>query len=54
MSHFCVEILGYCQKMKILNFELEGKLERHFDVEFNGESDGDDSEAQKVTLKLTI
>ena len=29
------------QKMKIFNFELEEKLDRHSDVEFDGESDGD-------------
>jgi hypothetical protein len=28
------------KKMKILNFELEEKLDRHFDVKFDGESDG--------------
>ena len=29
------------QKMKFFNFELEEKLDRHSDVEFDGESDGD-------------
>ena len=42
------------QKMKILNFELEGTLDRHFDVEFDGESDGDNHKAQKVIFNLTI
>ena len=38
------------QKMKIFNFELEEKLDRHSDVEFDGESDGDGPEAQKPYL----
>jgi hypothetical protein len=33
--------------MKIFNFELEEKLDQHFDVKFGGESDGDDHETQK-------
>ena len=36
------------QKMKIFNFELEENLDRHSDVEFDGESDGDGPEAQKT------
>ena len=36
------------QKMKFFNFELEEKLDRHSDVEFDGESDGDGPEAQKT------
>jgi len=35
--------------MKILKFELEEKLDLHFDVKFNGESDGGGPEAQKAT-----
>ena len=35
------------QKMKIFNFELEEKLDRHSDVEFDGESDGDSPDAKK-------
>ena len=38
------------QKMKIFNFELEEKLDRHSDVEFDGESDGNGPEAQKPYL----
>ena len=33
------------QKMKIFNFELEENLDRHSDVEFDGESDGNGPEA---------
>ena len=29
------------QKMKNFNFELEEKLDHHFQVKFDGESDGD-------------
>ena len=29
------------RKMKIFNFELESKLDLHFDVKFDGECDGD-------------
>ena len=29
------------QKMKFFNFELEEKLDHHFKVKFDGESDGD-------------
>ena len=36
--------------MKFFNFELEEKLDRHSDLEFDGESDGDDPEAQKPYL----
>ena len=38
------------QKMKFLNFELEEKLDRYPDVEFDGESDGSGPEAQKPYL----
>jgi hypothetical protein len=31
--------------MKILNFELEEKLNQHYDVEFDGKSDGNSLEA---------
>jgi hypothetical protein len=34
--------------MKILNFELEEKLDQHFNVKFDGESDADSLEAQKL------
>jgi hypothetical protein len=40
------------QKMKILNFELEVNLDRHSDVKFDGESDGDIPEAQQPYLDL--
>ena len=40
----------YGPKMKIFNFELEEKLDRHSDVEFDGESDGNGPEAQKPYL----
>ena len=33
--------------MKILNFELEEKLDQHFQIKFDGESDADSFEAQK-------
>ena len=35
------------QKMKNFNFELEEKLDRHSDVEFDGESGGDSPDTQK-------
>ena len=38
------------QKMKNFNFELEEKLDRHSDVEFDGESDGNGLETQKPYL----
>ena len=38
------------QKMKNFNFELEEKLDRHYVVEFDGESDGNGPEAQKPYL----
>ena len=31
--------------MKIFNFELEEKLDQHFDVKFDGESDGNSLKA---------
>ena len=37
-------------KIEILNFELEGKLDRHFYEEFRGESNGDGLEARKSYL----
>ena len=40
----------YGPKYDIFNFELEEKLDRHSDVEFDGESDGDGPEAQKPYL----
>ena len=33
--------------MEIFNFELEEKLDLHFKIKFNGESDGGSPEAQK-------
>ena len=36
--------------MKIFNFKLESKLDLHFDVKFNGESNGDSLKAQKPYL----
>ena len=33
------------QKMKIFNFELEEKLDKHFQVKFDGEFDGNSLEA---------
>ena len=36
--------------MKIFNFKLESKLDLHFDVKFNGESNGDSPKAQKPYL----
>ena len=36
--------------MKIFNFKLESKLDLHFDVKFNGESNGDSLKAQKPHL----
>ena len=38
------------QKMKIFNFELEEKLDRHSEVEFDGKFDGDGPEAQKPSV----
>ena len=38
------------QKMKIFNFVLETKLDLHFDVKFDGESDGDGPDSQKPYL----
>ena len=38
------------QKMKIFTFELESKLDRHFNVKFYGESDGDGPDSQKPYL----
>ena len=40
----------WTQKIEILNFELEEKLDHHSDVEFRGESNGDGLEAQKQFL----
>ena len=40
------------QKMKFFNFELEEKLDRHSDVEFDGKFDGDGSEAQKPLVSF--
>ena len=37
--------------MKIFNFKLESKLDLHFDVKFNGESNGDSLKAQKPYLR---
>ena len=31
--------------MKIFNFELESKLDLHYDVKFDGECDGDGPES---------
>ena len=36
--------------MKIFNFELESKLDLHFDVKFDGECDGDGPESSKPYL----
>ena len=36
--------------MKNFNFELEEKLDHHFQVKFDGESDGDSPEVQKPYL----
>jgi hypothetical protein len=41
------------QKMKILNFELEVNLDRHSDVEFDGESDGDSPKTRTQSNCLT-
>ena len=41
------------QKMKIFNFELEEKLDRHSDVEFDGELDGDSPKISN-TIKLCL
>ena len=38
------------QKMKIFTFELESKLDRHFNVKFYGESDGDGPDSSKPYL----
>ena len=38
------------QKMKIFNFKLGSKLDLHFNVKFNGESNGDGPKAQKPYL----
>ena len=36
--------------MKMFNFELESKLDLHFDVKFDGECDGDGPEFKKPYL----
>jgi hypothetical protein len=36
--------------MKILNFELEDKIDQNFDVKVDGQSHGDSPEAQKPYL----
>ena len=36
--------------MKIFNFKLGSKLDLHFNVKFNGESNGDGPKAQKPYL----
>ena len=36
--------------MKIFNFVLESKLDLHFHVKFDGESDGDGPDSQKPYL----
>ena len=38
------------QKMKIFTFELESKSDRHFNVKFYGESDGDGPDSSKPYL----
>ena len=40
----------WAKKMKIFNFVLETKLDLHFDVKFDGESDGDGPDSQKPYL----
>ena len=38
--------------MKIFNFELEEKLDLHFNVKFDGESDGDGPDSSKPYLDI--
>ena len=40
--------------MKLFNFVLEQKLDRHFCVEFHGDSDSNGFEAQKLVIDLLI
>ena len=40
--------------MKIFNFKLESKLDLHFEVKLNGESNGDSLKAQKPYLYMAF